>query len=497
MRKKQRKIFIILIMAFVIILMLVYIIINRLKAPTSPNDFRSIKQVVEYMGSTYIKEEGTSSKKITVQFKYPLYNEDKTSNETYFQNMINLIANVNNYKNFSLVDNEKNIQIKVKCDTDNNSISSIDINGNSNYFADMDTNNAIDEYTQINSIDIVINSILLNNVLKSNWLYSESIFGTKDSYYDNYNIFFDEGINVKVVSNGLEEDSSKSVFNIVFNSKYKSNIISGLSTSSTLNEVVSNLGQPQFGSIENGLIGYKTSEFYIFFNLKNEVSIYRLQYPETSEFSKIVGEFITSKNSDKFLSDLVYAWPNYDSYIEDSQFNSQELLYTLFGVKIQFNVSNEQGIILYNNFSGNLTETINFSDILNKNKSLPDNVYVKNTDLVYENENARTFYYIDTQFMKQTDNFIAYVIPNVGSDTNNIKFISKTDNYPNSELSYTVNTYDWIDNNRFVYSIKNKGIYIYNVVTTELDTVIEGNDTFEIKKYENGVLSYDNKEINI
>ena len=491
---KKKVIIIFVLIILVIFIVLIYNIINSLKTPTSIEDFKSVKQVVEYLGSTYISEESSFPRIVKLKFKYQLYNDDNTSNEIYFNKMINGVAEVLKYRSFNLLDEENSIYIDVECEE--SKISGVKINGSENYFSTTNSKKAIDEYTKINNINVNINSSILNSAIKNNWSYSDSIFGSKDSYYSDYNIFFDEGIEVKNVSLGEDVNAQKIIFNIVFNSKYKSKIVNNLDTSSSLEEVVSTLGTPQFGNVDDGLIGYKTDGFYIFFNLKNEVSVYRIQIQENSDFAKLVGTFVTNNDANTLLEELPVIWPFLDKYNENSKVGSKELVYTLLGVKVQFNVSNEQGIVIYNNFSGNITESLNFSDVISGTKKLPNNIYFKNIDLVYENEKERTFYSIDTQFMKQNEDYIIY--STLFSDGYyNLKFISKNENYPNSELLNTVSTFDFFDSTKIIYSVKNVGIYIYDIISQNKSTIIEGKDEFNIKEIKDGTVYYDNTNIKI
>lgn len=494
--KKYKKKFIVIfvLIILVIFIVLIYNIIENLKVPTSLEDFKSVKQVIEYLGSTYISEESLSPKIIRLKFKYKLYNNDNTSNEVYFNKMINGIAEVLKYKNFNLVDEENSIYIDVECEEDK--VASVIINGSENYFSTVSSKKALESYTKINNINVNINSSILNSAIKSDWNYSDSLFGSKDSYYNEYNIFFDEGIEVKNVSLGADVNAQKLIFNIVFNSKYKSKIVNNLDTSSSLEDVVNVLGTPHFGSVDDGIIGYKTDKFYIFFNLKNEVSIYRIQIQENNDFAKLVGTFVTNKDASTLLEELPVIWPFVDRYRENSKVDSKELVYTLLGVKVQFNVSNEQGVVIYNNFSGNITESLSFSDVISGTKKLPDNVYFENTDLVYENEKERTFYSIDTQFMKQSEDYIIY--STLFSDGYyNLKFISKNENYPNSELLNTVSTFEFIENTKIIYSIKNEGMYMYDIVSQQKSTIIEGKDNFNINKVKDGIVYYDNTNLKI
>lgn len=502
-KKEISLIKVLLIMIFIIMITIfIFIIIRNNKKYTSIEDFDTIKEVVEYMGSEYIDDYRTNSsykRKVELKFKYLPYNEDKTSNENYYNQMIGFIAEVIGYSNFILHDAENEIEVRVQCDPNNRSVVNVNINNIDNYFSVNDNTNAISSYTKVNNIDTIINSVELIKLINNNWGYSEELFGTKDSYYSNYDIFFDEGIETRVIKNEILTDESETdinkVFNIVFTKKYNKSVINNLYTNSGLAEVINILGEPQFGSKDNGLIGYKSDKMYIFFT-GSQISIYRLDSPDKTTFAKIVTKFIEEKNSKDLISDLVNIWPDYDNSTNNMDEDSRSLTYTLYGIKVQFNITNEHGIILYNDFSGNVTEDVTFEEILNKTKEIPKYVYVKNTSLVYENEIMRAFSYTDTKYMKQTSKFVA-VPTYLSTDTISIKFMSLTDEYPNSELANNVYTYEWADDIHFIYSRKGQGIYLYNVVTKEEKTIIEGTDNYEITNYENNTLTYDGKTIKI
>ena len=76
-----------------------------------------------------------------------------------------------------------------------------------------------------------------------------------------------------------------------------------------------------------------------------------------------------------------------------------------------------------------------------------------------------------------------------------MKFISKFDNTPNRELSDTINSYLWLDNNNFLYSKKGKGMYVYNLETGTVRRILTGTEDYELKGFENGILKYDDTEI--
>ena len=59
-----------------------------------------------------------------------------------------------------------------------------------------------------------------------------------------------------------------------------------------------------------------------------------------------------------------------------------------------------------------------------------------------------------------------------------------------------MSTYIWESNDYFIYSKRGSGIYFYNLNTDKIQRIITGKLTeeFNIKKYENGILEYDDKK---
>ena len=80
---------------------------------------------------------------------------------------------------------------------------------------------------------------------------------------------------------------------------------------------------------------------------------------------------------------------------------------------------------------------------------------------------------------------------------NKVYFTSKVSEYPNRELNEKINQGFFANDNTYVYSIENKGIYTYDVISGNKNTIITGEETFELKEYDNGLLSYDEKQINL
>lgn len=490
---KKLKVYIIIIVLVLICVGVIYFTIlkSEKKEYTASSDFTSIKEVVEYMECKYISEgqSYTTDYPISVSlvFKHLPY-ENETSYEKFYNQLINLIAYVTNYESFKLSDSSNSIYVAVKCNTDTKTITEILVNGSSTYFLDNKNNQTINNYVKVNNIDINVENSILTKLINNSWKSGSVNFGTKDSFFNNYDIYFDEGLEVRNISD--------KIYNIVFTDKYNDIILNGLKVGDDFNTIKEKLGEPNILNDSNEeILGYKTNKFYIFF-MKDQISVYRLEENfDTNKFAEIVDNFQNEKNSQNLVSSLKDLWGDYDYYYNNE--NTIVLRYSLRGIEVKFNLTNEHGIALYSEFNGNITSDITLDKVIKKEASLPKYVYLKNKNLIYISEMERQgAKYTEEISDILSDKFMAVI----KERTNNgyyLSIISRTNSYPSSELSVEVNSNIWIDNDRLAYSIRNKGIYIYNAITRETTILIQGNDEFLIKDFENNVLKYDNKSINI
>ncbi len=491
MSKTKKIIFAIIIVAIIVFAIMYIVKTRNKKIYTSINDFESVEEVLEYLDCKYLSENTLKDNvNIYMVFKHKPY-EDKTSYEKFYEQLMGMIAQVINFKDFTLVDNTNNIKVEVTCDEENLSVSSYKINGSKTYFADMANSVIVDNYENKEGITSSLNSNVLNECIKNDWNYNSVKFGSYESTFQNYYIYFDEGLKVKEIEG--------KIFNIVFTTKYKSPIINNLSVGSDFDNVINTLGEPTYGNKDNNLIGYKTDDYYIFFT-NNEISVYRVEKYDTAEFAKIVETFLTDKKSTDLASDLAELWPDYDELLGD-QDGKIRLKYSLKGIKVQFNVSNEHGIILYDEFVGNITPDISLKQVINKEKELPQYVYIKNTSLIYETEQARSIGVIYDDYADSgSDKFVA-IPDNITDEMDitafNVLIISQNGDYPNSEITELVNSKIWLDDENLAYGVTAKGIYVYNAMTRKTRTVVTGDENFVINSYKENILSYDDTNIKV
>lgn len=386
MKKKK-----ILIIAVILLVVLVTVLIFRNivarqrelnKQFNSIDDFETVEQVVRYLGSTYIKENESIaegfSKDIYINFKENLYT-DKTSNKEYYYKMTDMIAYVLDYDSFRIIDDEKENLIAVICDKENKRITKKYINGDYNYFGNHDSNNNLSQFKQTKTTDIQIQSQELINLINNNWKSSSVNLGTKTGTFGKYDTY-EEGIQARNVY--------KKVFNIVFKEEYGKPVINGINPGMTNEEIIKILGEPTITSKYSEVIGYKGEQVYVFFYY-GDISVYRVENYESEAFAKLVQGYINGEDVKTFVSGLTDIWPDYDEYNYDEDYVN--LIYTLKGIKIQFNVTSNHGVIVYNNYTGEIIENMTIDNI--KQEELKNKVFFVNENTILENEIRRANYY--------------------------------------------------------------------------------------------------------
>lgn len=514
MNKKKKRIKIILIsviIVFVLILILRAVILNNQKYKKEYNsleDFETVEEVVRYMEGKLIKEVDSESenfaKDIYINFKYDLYTNEK-SNQFYYYTMINRISYVLEYDNFRMIDNEKELVIAVICNKDIKEFSIVYINGDSNYFGNMDSKNDLNSIQNVNITNMEIQANEILELEKYNWVPVKVNFGTKESTFDGYDIYFDEGIEIRKIY--------KKVFNIIFNENYTKNVINNINTNSSLEEVIDILGQPTFGTLSQELIGYKGNDIYVFFS-PNTISVYPVEKDiDMSGFIQLSEKFEQDRNIRKFVSGITDIWKDYDIYSYDT--NYVNLVYSLKGIKIQFNITKNNGVIFYNNFTGQIRNNLSIQDLKANIDKIPKYTFFEDVDSVYESEQNR----IDNEYGYFEEYYVSldgesedlgtnmydinksnkFFISIRGSSNYYIRIISLDNKNINSEikLNQNINSYLWLNDDSFVYSISGDGVYLYNAIIRQNKKLISGNGEYNIHSYKDNTLLYDNDKFEI
>ena len=496
--KKNYKKIIIVLFVMIFILLLVNNYLSKLENDDNQvveyDQLSSIKDVIEFHKSKYISENLSEDDDfyldVYVKFTTPLYDGDK-SNEDYYNTLIEDGAKVLGYSSYKLIDKQNGITIKVICS--NYEVYKIIINDREDYFIYMDSQISLKKYEEIPITNFSIQSDVLQRCVNNDWK-SDVDFGTRDSIFNGYNIYFDEGVEVRII-NGL-------IYNIVFTEKYLGNVIEDLTPVTGNDYIQSTLGKPTFEDSENSIIGYKGEKMYVFFT-GNEISIYINSQMDSDEFFDLTDIYI-SGDMDllEFMNELTYMWPDYNEYIYDK--STVYISYPLKGIEISINYGDINGILVYNNNKSTLSKITRY---------LENTIFVSRlqTDLVFEAERKRILNEKDfsikceeyentldketKKIIGESLNYKIYPKKDSRGYISKIYFISRFDKGPNRELSDGVDSYLWINNDYFLFSKKDTGIFFYNLKTGLIQRVLTGKGEFVLKSYTDGILKYDSKEM--
>lgn len=487
--KKQKIIIILLICSFIFLSALISSLLTKdVKDADYIGRSVSIKEIVEKNGCEYISDDKSSAKDFDIDI-YLKFGKDTIVNgksmKPYYESVFSSIVYETGYKNLRLIDDSRGLEVKIICSKDNY-ISKILINDKEDYFKNLLSENSKKQPMNIKITDMNINSLELQSLVNNSWITSKVSFGSKDAMYNKYDIYFDEGIEVRTIS--------KKVYNIVFTEKYQKEVIAGIKVGASLEQIKQRFGT----SYDNGsLIGYKTNNFYVFFS-NDQISIYpNYNYTASNyiEFENLVKEYSKNKDINDFMDKLTDLWKDYDLYNYDK--NYLDIRYTLKGVRISFSADSKNGIQIYENYNGNLKNNQNLSDEI---------FYKLDESILLESELERMV--IEKTISNDTDAeelrfsklFLVECEKLDDKRKNKIRIKSKTKEYTNNELDDTIiiSEYIWLDDMNLLYSIQGKGIYIYNAITRKTRTLIEGNDeTYNVTDYdrESKVLKYDDKRV--
>jgi len=448
-------------------------------------ELRSEKDVIEYYESVYfsteVSKEGGYDLDIYLSFKYNLYTEDE-SNEQWFKNMYERIAYVTGKKSFRLIDNTKNITVAVKCNS--NGIYEVKINGELDYFRKEDSKRSLDKNFVAKTLDLSIDSEVLKELIDAKWDTKNVNLGTKEGSYYKYDIYFDEGYEIRSIQGKL--------FNIVFTNNYSGEVVSGFKVGTNPEKVEALLGTT---FKEDNMVGYKTKEFYVWFS-EDEISIYPIYKNDYKEFEELAKKYNKEKNPNEFMYDITDIWPDYDLY-EYSE-NYVKILYSNRGVSFEYSVENPVGIKLYENYTGSLRENItdyqNIYYSFDKNLTGEREVIRKDTKVFYDDidpEDDEMHYSSKFQVRGDYD----------GRQYRNVKIQSTDNKNPNNEFddSVVLYSYAWADDTHLVYSVSNDGIYLYDAIKRTTEKFIEGKEEFNIESYHRGTntMVYDGKRVKV
>ena len=496
MKKKKnnniKKIVTIIACVFLVFILVISLMVRKIlkqrnqeKVYTSISDFENLEELLEYSDCEFISSGDSKDEdcKIDIYVHFPVDPIDgEKSNEVYYSNLIKRVSDFIDYNSFRIIDEQKDLTVKVICDNEIRSIMNVYINGEEDYFKKRVSSINLTNYKETKITNFAVKSRVIQDLIQNDWS-TQTDFGTKESDFDKYEVYFDEGIKVRKIAG--------KVYNVVFTSRYNNEVIDDIKVGTTLGSIKEKYGDPTYGDVESNLIGYKGKDIYIFFT-ENEISVYKVCKDDFSEFNELVNKYTEDKDILSFMDSLTDLWPDYSDYKYDTDY--LYIVYPTRGIKIEYNYSEEDGIKVYNEFLDNSTDINKDGDIV-----------IKNTGLMRETENIRCTEYNDFGYYASWENkekpksnkFYSRTKNYTNGNIEKIQFKSIDGENPDFEFEKQINSYVWINDTIIAYSIKNKGIYLFDCITKEERELLTGENEFELKGFDNNILKYDDTELEV
>jgi hypothetical protein len=489
--KKLKIIFITLLIILIGICIFSYVFYKK----SQHSRFANVKELIESYQCTYIREEKSSDSNfkedIYMTFRVaPVYQygSQVLSSQEFYEGVIYGIGQQIGYS-CRVIDEEHNVRINIYYGIGDTEITYL-INDEQNYFktelAKMQNNS-----NEFKIVDLTINAAEVNNLINSNWIRRAAIPANKDYTVNKYD-YYNGGFKIRTL--GTE------VYNIVFTKNYKNQVVNGLTTNMTNDDVKKVLGEPTFDNKDtfNNVIGYKSQNIYAFFS-EGQISIYPIKTMDETQTNKII-ELFSKLNEDgkaaTFYNDLIMAFPNPDESTETTEYVYAK--YSVYGFEIVFGNYLDNGITIYNNFSGKLTNDISITEL--KNGNIPANVFSRlDYDAIFESEKSRALDEksfrkgLNNSFEESTDFPLTnkYSL-NYSESDSIVYFYSKDGVLRDSEMIYKDGmNFKAYNDTTFIYGIPKEGIYIYYADSAQSKLLINEEGNNKINSIEGNKVIYD------
>ncbi len=497
--KKKNIIIIISAIIVVVTLIVATVVINQNKTVNGYNKNSSIKQILEYYKCQYFKttisSENSYSKDIYLSFASDPINIYGNTRQQEYEQVISAVAIKMNSKNYRMIDEGRNLIVRVTFNEKGNI--EYTINNQINYFTQKAQEYSIQNTKSVENVDISVKSNEIQSLINNDWSRKKASLGTVDSTCDDYDYYFDEGYKVRVINT--------KVYNIIFTKQYNSEVFDKITTKMNNNDIKNILGNPTYE--ENGVIGYKNNNFYTFF-YEGEISVYmpdQFNDQSNEKFEKIVTNYVENKNYNDFINSLTTIYSDYETYTQND--NYVRISYPQRGFEVVFGLKSNNGIYLYDNYKGLVVNNRTYDDLI-KNGNIPNGIFLKsNMNLIDQKEYTRCLGETERMLPSTSGLNNPHVIESYSnkfsavysSSENKISFYSLDKNHYDSEINNISNfteVYNLSDF-EFVFGIKNDGIYYYNAVTKNKVKIISNDGNNEIVKVENNTIYYDQTNISV
>ncbi|MBQ7409995.1 MAG: hypothetical protein IJW20_01260 [Clostridia bacterium] len=333
------------------------------------------EEVMEKYESTHI-DKSEEDNIIYATLAKDLYNEDGSSNEKFVKDLVDDLKPFYENEDFSIIDKNRKITIDADYDQESETYDII-INGVEEFYDNTDGKDyvAVQDSEIVKGTNFTVREYFLNKLEVHDGYFSQiaSELGEGTELDNGYTSYKDGLIKIRTVDTGA-------VRNIIYDSSYETYYTNQIKNGMSLKEIEEYEPKHDFGSVEEGYLGYRQFSFYIFF-YPEEVSVYSYAYRENEKFEWILSEYLEDGDLEQFVDRIKKKWKVYDKLEYNPETQSAYILISTRGVEIDIKNNNPKGVKLYSNYY-----FTDYTRQLVKNGKIS---FEANTDLVNEVEKER------------------------------------------------------------------------------------------------------------
>lgn len=280
---------------------------------------------------------------IYVNFEKDLFDENGNSNEEYFNSVIEeLNPFFEDY--YTLIDDEKNIKIRVNIETGTKII-----NDKEDFYKETNGNSysKVDSTKIVERENMIINDDTLSNISFKGMYITDAVkedLGPEDEIQNDEKYVSYQNGNIKV----SKYEISNRIRNIIYSREYGQDVMYGVGINDSLGTIAEKHPTIAFGSVREGFLGYRTSDVYIFF-YNDEISIYGYSYMERSDLEEYLEDYLKTKDLELFTKRMIISYDNYYEYAYDPDAQNLYMSYPSLGFIIDIKNNDSTGIKFYQN----------------------------------------------------------------------------------------------------------------------------------------------------
>lgn len=282
--------------------------------------------------SCSIEKDKTRYHKIYLKFKYPLY-KSEVSQEEYFNDIVDDLSQKVSIP-FNLIDQSREIDIYVDPKNDIFTINGIEDYFNNNSYVE------VNSHTTTKAIPTTRSSIKLNRVINNAWSRHELELDEEPKEIDSEWIYY-EGYKLNYTDININY--------IIFSKEYESEIISDIKVGEDFSKIKEILGEPTYKN-SNDMIGYKTTDGYVFFYEDYTVLYPYIDYSNIN-LEKLIIEYYNQEYDGyrtNFILDIKEKYTEFKSEVIE---NGVKLYSITRGIELYLYDDKTMDIVVYDNYS--------------------------------------------------------------------------------------------------------------------------------------------------